>query len=203
MHKDDEEIADLQDYVMRVDRSFKPPVYEVFAEYTRGAEYIDDFDSLHEARLCVARLMKRDFTRKVLKELDDYQHCKGAYEGEGTCCRPHLAVFRHDEPAEIDEEATAKNVEAFMKVLRYAALEVKCWQVVDAMMYPTPYGYDDELVYSVMKMKEAEDMLETLEKEEKNEGHEDEGPLKAPEPPEVSAPDEGVGAGGEERAERD
>lgn len=128
------------------------PVYDVYAKYEDDffADCLDTYFTEEGAYRHVAQLL-----------LDDFEEGSNWYEGIGVDTFPKLQV-KNKVPGKdvesLDWEATLRNTRDFMKVLRYAALELVNPAVVNAMLWETmPFVADsdeiDPLVKTVEKMR--------------------------------------------------
>ena len=97
---------------------------------------------------------EREIVAHIERLLSDLRNGTGEYEGEGAERISFLLSFKNGEK---DESETSRNVDDFMKVVRYAALEVANGNVVDMLLYPVPYGRDDPLEYEVDMLRALRD----------------------------------------------
>lgn len=97
---------------------------------------------------------EREIVSHIECLLSDLRNGTGEYDGEGAEGISFLLSFKNGKK---DESETSRNVDDFMKVLRYAALEVANGNVVDMLLYPVPYGSDDPLEYEVDRLRALRD----------------------------------------------
>lgn len=92
--------------------------------------------------------------------LVDLTNGTGEYEKEGADGFLQLQEWKSGADGRmLDFEQTKRNVDDYVKALRYAIVEVKNWRVVDMMLYPVPGyvatpGWDDPLTYAAKKLSD-------------------------------------------------
>lgn len=109
------------------------------------------------------KLTKEKIIADVDRLLDELRDGTGEYESEGADGFLQLQEWTSGPNRVLDWEQTKRNVEDYLKVLRYAIVEVKNWRVVDMMLYPVPGcvatpGWDDPLTYDAKLLSDHEKM---------------------------------------------
>lgn len=126
------------------------PLFDIYAEREGVLEWLDTYYTEEGAYRRIAQLL-----------LDDFEEGSNWYEGIGVDTFAKLQV-KNKVPGKdvesLDWEATLRNTRDFMKVLRYAALELVNPAVVNAMLWETmPFVADsdeiDPLVKTVEKIR--------------------------------------------------
>lgn len=106
-------------------------------------------------------LTREKIISDVDRLLDELRNGTGEYEKEGADGFLQLQEWTSGPNRALDWEQTKRNVEDYLKVLRYAIVEVKNWRVVDMMLYPVPGyvatpGWDDPLTYDAKLLSDYE-----------------------------------------------
>ena len=109
------------------------------------------------------KLTREKIISDVDRLLDELRNGEGEYEKEGADGFPQLQEWKPGPDRMLDWEQTKRNVEDYLKALRYAIVEVKNWRVVDMMLYPVPGwvatpGWDDPLTYNAKLLSDLEKM---------------------------------------------
>jgi len=109
------------------------------------------------------KLTREKIIADVDRLLDELRNGEGEYEKEGADGFPQLQEWKSGPNRMLDWEQTKRNVEDYLKALRYAIVEVKNWRVVDMMLYPVPGwvatpGWDDPLTYNAKLLSDLEKM---------------------------------------------
>ena len=106
---------------------------------------------------------KEEIIADLDRLLDDLRNGEGEYADEGADGFPQLQEWKPGPNRFLDWEQTKRNVEDYLRALRYAIVEVKNWRVVDMMLYNVPGwvatpGWDDPLTYSAKLLSDLEEM---------------------------------------------
>ena len=114
------------------------------------------------------KLTREKIIADVDRLLDELRNGDGEYEEEGADGFPRLQEWKSGPNRMLDWEQTKRNVEDYLKALRYAIVEVKNWRVVDMMLYPVPGcvatpGWDDPLTYDTKLLSDLENRHEKCE----------------------------------------
>lgn len=109
------------------------------------------------------KLTREKIIADVDRLLDELRNGTGEYEREGADGFLQLQEWKPGPNRVLDWEQTKRNVEDYLKALRYAIVEVKNWRVVDMMLYPVPGyvatpGWDDPLTYDAKLLSDYEKM---------------------------------------------
>ena len=112
------------------------------------------------------KLTKEKIIADVDRLLDELRDGTGEYEGDGADGFLQLQEWKYGRGRMLDWEQTKRNVDDYIKALRYAIVEVKNWRVVDMMLYPVPGDvatpmWDDPLTYDTKLLADIERLEET------------------------------------------
>lgn len=113
---------------------------------------------------------REEIISDVERLIDELRNGEGEYEKEGADGFLQLQEWKSGPDRMLDWEQTKRNVEDYLKALRYAIVEVRNWRVVDMMLYPVPGwvatpGWDDPLTYNAKLLSDLEKMEVENEKE--------------------------------------